>query len=151
MKVSSKEWDVRCPNELRELFPKRSGYYFRVNHEFALKVLHILSSTYQIPSPKLSKLANGSKEYAKYIYQSETVLLRSRTHLKTIFHEFYHHLDNMTDGAYDSDDQEGGATSLAWIFAEKLWAKFTLRTDPPDSWNPQSKSGEATKTKQINF
>lgn len=59
------------------------------------------------------------------LYDTKTVLLYNRNHLKSIFHEFYHHLDNMTDGEYDSDDRENGSSSLAWIFAETLWEKFT--------------------------
>ena len=129
MKVCSGKWDVRCPDKLKTLFPERVGYYYRVNHDTAEQVLKILADAYQIPAPKLAKITNGSKEYAIYMYHTETVLLRSRNHLKSIFHEFYHHLDNMTDGMYNSDDMEGGSTSLAWIFADKLWVKFTNRTD----------------------
>ena len=133
MKVDNGDWDVRCPEELKELFPKRVGYYYRVNHDIAEKVLKILSDTYQIPAPKLAKITNGSKEYAKYVYHSGTIMLRSWNHLKTVFHEFYHHLDNMTNGMYNSDDREGGSTSLSWMFADQLWAKFTLRTNYPKS------------------
>ena len=89
-----------------------------------LKVLKILSDVYEIPAPKLGKIPKGSKENALYEYDTKTVLLFPRNHLKTVFHEFYHHLDNMTDGMYDSDDREGGSSSLAWMFAEKLWEKF---------------------------
>jgi hypothetical protein len=128
MKVSDGKWDVRCPDELNRLFPKRTGYYFRVNHDTAIKVLEILSKTYEIPAPKLGKIPKGSKENALYEYDTKTVLLYPRNHLKTVFHEFYHHLDNMTDGEYDSDDREGGETSFAWIFADKLWDKFRDKT-----------------------
>ena len=105
MKVSDGMWDVRCPEKLRKLFPKRTGYYFRINHDMAHKVLNILSDVYEIPAPKLGKISKGSKENALYEYDTKTVLLYPRNHLKTIFHEFYHHLDNMTDGVYDSDDR----------------------------------------------
>lgn len=124
MKVSDRNWDVRCPKELGLLFPKRTGYYFRVDQNIAHKVLNILSDVYEIPAPKLDKIPKGSKENALYDYETKTVLLYPRNHLRTIFHEFYHHLDNMTGGMYDSDDREGGSSSLAWIFAEKLWEKF---------------------------
>jgi hypothetical protein len=59
-----------------------------------------------------------------YDYETRTVLLQHRNHIKSVFHEFYHHLDNMTGGKYDSNDRQGGSTSLAWIFAEKLWQEF---------------------------
>ena len=125
MKVSNGKWDVRCPDKLRRLFQKRTGYYYKVDHETAKKVLSILSDAYQIPAPKLGKIPRGSMECAMYDYDTKTVLLYSRNHLKSIFHEFYHHLDNMTDGEYDSSDRAGGSLSLAWIFADKLWVKFT--------------------------
>jgi hypothetical protein len=128
MKVSDGRWDVRCPEELGKLFPNRTGYYFRVDHDTAKRVLTILSKDYEIPAPKLGKIPKGNSEHALYEYNTKTVLLYPRNHLKTIFHEFYHHLDNMTDGMYDSDDREGGSTSFAWMFADKLWKKFAERT-----------------------
>ena len=128
MKVNSREWDVRCPDKLRKLFPKRTGYYYRVSHETVEKVLRILSEAYKVPAPKLGRIPKGSVEYAMYDLETKTILLYGRNHLKSIFHEFYHHLDNMTDGEYDSSDRTGGSSSLAWIYADKLWAEFTNTT-----------------------
>ena len=126
MKVANGEWDVRCPDELKRLFTRRRiGYYYKVGHETARKVLRILSDAYKIPVPRIGKIPKGSMEYAMYDYDTRTVLLYGRNHLKSVFHEFYHHLDNMTDGEYDSSDRTGGSSSLAWIFADKLWAEFT--------------------------
>ena len=130
MRVSDGTWDVRCPKKLGLLFPKRSGYYFRVDHDTARKVLRVLSEAYQIPAPALGCLHGGGSERAAYEYDSRTVLLCARNHLRSVFHEFYHHLDNMTGGMYDSDDRQGGATSLAWMFAEKLWDKFAEQRVP---------------------
>lgn len=73
MKNNTK-WDIRCPKELCNMFPIRSGYYYKV--------------------------------------------------IKTIFHEFYHHLDNMTDGLYNSSDENGENTSLSWQFSDLLWEEF---------------------------
>ena len=128
MKVDSGQWDVRCPDKLRKLFPKRTGYYYKVKHRTAEKVLKILSDAYKIPAPGLGKIPKESAEYAMYDYETKTVLLYTWNHLKSIFHEFYHHLDNMTDGEYDSSDRTGGSSSLAWIFADKLWAEFTNKS-----------------------
>jgi hypothetical protein len=125
MKACDGTWDVRCPEKLRGLFPKRTGYYFRVDPRTAGKVLRILSAAYGIPAPQLEIKSKEGGENALYEYDTRTVLLRSRNHLKTVFHEFYHHLDNMTDGLYDSDDREGGSTSFAWMFADMLWEKFS--------------------------
>ena len=127
MKADSEEWDVRCPDRLKKLFPKRTGYYYRINPEAAKKVLEVLSEAYCIPAPGLGWMPKDRAEYAMYDYEMRTVLLRSRNHLKSIFHEFYHHLDNVTEGKYDSSDRNGGSTSLAWIFADELWAEFSSK------------------------
>ena len=124
MEVKSGTWDIRCPDELIHLFPIRRGYYFRVDLVKAGQVLKTLSMAYAIPAPRIGRITKGSWEYAAYEYENQKVLLCHRSHLKSVFHEFYHHLDNMTDGKYDSDDREGGPSSLAWMFAEKLWEKF---------------------------
>lgn len=97
-------------------------------YDTAKKVLKILSDVYKIPAPNLGKIRKERKEYAMYDYDTKTVLLYSRNHLKSIYHEFYHHLDNMTNGKYNSDDREGSSSSLAWIFADKLWVKFTNKS-----------------------
>lgn len=131
MKANTGEWDIRCPDKLIKLFLTRTGYYYKVNHDTAKKVLKILSDVYKIPAPNLGKMAKKRKESAMYDYDTKTVLLYSRNHLKSIFHEFYHHLDNITDEKYNSDDREGGSTSLAWKFADKLWEKFTNNSVSP--------------------
>ncbi len=130
MRVSDRTWDVRCPKKLTVLFPKRSGYYFRVNHDTARKVLAILSEAYDIPGPSLGRLPAHGSERGAYEYETATVLLVPRNHLRTVFHEFYHHLDNMTDGMYDSNDRGGGPSSLAGMFAERLWKKFAAQRVP---------------------
>jgi hypothetical protein len=131
MRISDGTWDVRCPEKLKSLFPRRTGYYFRVNTGTAGQVLRILSEAYQIPAPRLETKPKEGGENALYEYETRTVLLRPRNHLKTVFHEFYHHLDNMTDGVYDSDDREGGSASFAWMFADRLWEKFAGKS--PDA------------------
>ena len=129
MKTSDEKWDIRCPDKLHNLFPTRRGYYYRVNHATAGKVLEILSDAYSIPSPKIENMPKSTKEYAAYDYDRKVIQLKNRNHLKSIFHEFYHHLDNMTDGMYNSDDRDGGSSSLAWLFAEELWKKFAKNID----------------------
>ncbi len=133
MKVSTGEWDVRCPGSLKKLFPKRKGFYYRINRDTAGKVLEILSAAYEIPAPDVDKIPKGRREYAMYDYETRTVLLYHRNHIKSVFHEFYHHLDNVTGGEYDSDDRNNDSTSLAWIFADKLWAKFRSKEEIPGS------------------
>ena len=86
MKVSDGTWDVRCPKTLGRLFPHRAGYYFRVDHATAQRVLNILSRAYRIPAPALGRLPKVEREHARSEYELDTVLLRPRNHLKTVFH-----------------------------------------------------------------
>jgi len=90
----------------------------------ANRILSILTKAYKVLPPAIDMMPRGSRQIAMYDYETKTIFIRPRTHLKSLFHEFYHHLDNMTGGTYDSDDRAGGASSLAWIFAEKLWEEF---------------------------
>lgn len=125
MNITNQKWDIKCPGQLKKLFPRKTGYYYKVGHDMAKMVLSILADAYNIPAPSIGKIPPGSNNYAMYDYETKTILLYPRNHLKSIFHEFYHHLDNMTGGKYNSDDRTGGTSSLAWTFAEKLWEKFT--------------------------
>ena len=123
----TKKWDVRCPKKLKEMFPKeeRRGYYYKVDNHTALKIVKILSKEYGIKPPKIAKIERNTGANAMYYYEAKTILLYSRNHMKSVFHEFYHHLDNMTNRKYNSDDRNGGETSLAWQFADLMWEKFT--------------------------
>jgi len=55
------------------------------------------------------------------------VLLYARNHLKSVWHEFYHHLDYQTKGKYNSSDRRGGESSLAWQFADRMWEEFRIK------------------------
>jgi len=119
-----KTWDIRCPEKLKELFPLRYGFYYKINMEQALQVVTILSTAYHISIPNIGRIPKYLKCNAAYDSKSKTILMYNRNHLKSIFHEFYHHLDNETNGKYNSDDNRGGETSNSWIFADKLWEQF---------------------------
>ena len=124
------KWDVRCPAALKRLFSVRTGYYYKVDHSIAREVLRILSAAYKVNPPVLKRMVKGTGANAMYFPREKAVALFSRNHLKSVFHEFYHHLDEMTDGKYNSNDNQGGSSSYSWIFAEKLWQKFTDKDDP---------------------
>ena len=117
------KWDIRCSQELIDLFPNRKGYYFRVDKDQAIEICRILSRDYGIDPPNISVT---SPEYrnAEYEDETETIGMRPRNHIRSIFHEFYHHLDNMTKNKYDSSDDY----SYAWKFAKRLWILFATKT-----------------------
>jgi len=116
----TKTWDVRCPEALAKLFPVRKGYYYKVTRDQAREIVKVLSDAYDVTPPKISdrqpKDCNGC-----YWLRERTIDVHGRGHMKTVFHEFYHHLDHVT-GLYDSSDRK----QLAWQFADHMFNKFRV-------------------------
>ena len=52
MKVSDGTWDVRCPENAWKALSHRAGYYFRVDHATAQRVLNILSAGISHPGAR---------------------------------------------------------------------------------------------------
>jgi hypothetical protein len=50
------------------------------------------------------------------------IRIHPRGHIKTTIHEWYHHLDWMTNGQYNSSD----AKQYAWDFAERMFDVFRV-------------------------
>jgi len=105
-------WDIKCPQEMCNLFPNRRGYYYKVNNSQAQLILDILSKKYGIEAPIVIPIRKSINANAAY-RPPNRVYLYSRNHLKSVWHEFYHHLDFHTAGKYNSDDRGGGRNSLA--------------------------------------
>lgn len=120
----TKEWDVRCPRKLTRMFPRaeRRGYYYKVNRRQAQKICRALSKIYGVSVPAVSPDPPPSGWNGAY--RSGTVWVHARAHLKSVFHEWYHHLDFATRGRYNSDDRQSGPSSLAWQFADRLFDVF---------------------------
>lgn len=134
MLKASKTWDVRCPMALARMFPVRRGYYYKVDRMQARKIVSILSRAYNVTVPTIleetPKGCNGWYQVARprntathrvlttFVYGK--IAVHARGHMKTVFHEWYHHLDAATGGKYDSDDRK----QLAWEFADRLFDKL---------------------------
>jgi len=116
----TKTWDVRCPQGLARMFPraKRKGYYYKVDREQAQEICRLLSKEYGVPVPKVQPETpvdcNGAALPGK-------VWMHGRAHMKTVFHEWYHTLEWYTKGKYNSHDRQGGPSSLAWQFADRMF------------------------------
>jgi len=121
------KWDIRCPQSLANLFPDRTGYYYKIDKKTAVKVCIILSQEYKIPSPNITVRFHLDGVYASYSDELRTIFMFPRNHIKSIFHEFYHHLDKMTNGKYNSEDRSSGTTSLSWQFADRLFTEFRMK------------------------
>jgi hypothetical protein len=129
---ATKTWDVRCPQALADLFPVRKGYYYKIDREQATAVVKILSATYGIKTPLIlnEKPRDGNNGECYFmggrngVARYSVLRIHGRGHIKTTFHEWYHHLDWMTNGKYNSNDRQGGPSSLAWQFADRLFDVF---------------------------
>lgn len=121
---ATKAWDVRCPKALARMFPVRRGYYYKVDREQARKIVKILSRAYEIPVPEiLEETPRGCNGWYEGQWHPDgkqhwsRIAIHARGHMKTVFHEWYHHLDSVTRGKYNSDDRK----QLAWQFADRLF------------------------------
>ena len=116
------KWDVRVPKSIKKLFPDRSKpYYWMVNRDKALAVVRIMAKAYKIHMPKV--IVN-TKLDCNALYHKDKIHMHTRNHIKSIMHEFYHHLDRCTHGLYNSSDNKGGKSSLSWKFADLWWVEF---------------------------
>lgn len=122
--LRNKQWDVRCPKALTRMFPRamRRGYYYKVDRRQAQRICALLSKAYGVSTPVVQ--ANGPPTGWNGAYQDGRVWVHARAHLKSVFHEWYHHLDDATHGRFNSDDRNGGDSSLAWQFADRLFDVF---------------------------
>jgi hypothetical protein len=124
MRRGTKAWDIRCPRALTNLFPERTGYYYKITRAQATRVVRILSRAYGVRAPEISDESPSAGNNADCTYLPRgmsRIRIHARGHMKSTFHEFYHHLDHATGGMYNSSDRQGGDTSLAWQFADKLF------------------------------
>lgn len=140
---ATKQWDVRCPQALSNLFPVRSGYYYKVDRTQAQATCNALSAAYGIKPPRVrSTSPTGGNRGVCYMYPNghSEIEVHARGHIKSTFHEWYHHLDNATRGKYNSDDRQGGPASLAWQFADRLFEVFR---------NQRSTSSRTTNMKTV--
>ncbi len=133
-------WDLRLPRALLHLFPERRGYWFKVNRDTAQFICWALSRAYRVSMPVVDdvtpKGANGW-----YHPRTHTISVHARAHVKTVFHEWYHHLDEVTGGRYDSSDwpdhrlsrrsERTTPVSLAWQYAERMFDLLREEFTPP--------------------
>jgi len=129
---ATKEWDIRCPRALVEMFPVRRGYYYKVDRDQARKIVEILNKAYGVTAKAVispDKPENGNNGTCHYRVGYSLIDVHARGHMKTVFHEWYHHLEHATRGVYNSSDRKGGPSSLAWQFADRLFDK--LRSKKP--------------------
>jgi hypothetical protein len=82
-------------------------------------MVRILAKAYGILPPKIMPV--GPERGCNGQYSEGQIWVHARAHMKSVFHEFYHHLDDETRGKYRSDDRNGGSSSLAWQFADLMF------------------------------
>ncbi len=117
---ATRTWDIRCPDQLKNLLSPRKGYWFKVNREKAQLICDILSTAYGIKPCTVMPDAPDGGYYGTY--SNNKIWVHGRAHVKSVFHEWYHHLDKCTKGKYDSNDHSGGPSSYGWQFGDRMFA-----------------------------
>lgn len=139
----TKTWDIRCPGSLFALKKKlgemnrRSSYRWHVDALIAKQICDILARAYRVKSCKVKpgrgRLFKGLEvAYSAPIRTGDRptmFVVKKKPHMKAVFHEFYHHLDWVTDHAYDSTNGKG-APDYGAQFAERLWNVLTAEYRP---------------------
>jgi hypothetical protein len=137
-------WDIRIHPSIihwrAECLRLRIPYYWKLNVDEAQDLCDLLASSYGIHPPVVfafNKHPAGPRVNAAgelrgcYLPYNNVILIHARAHVKTVVHEFYHHLDHVTNGMYDSDDHPDGSrghttsVSFGWQFADRFWAALT--------------------------
>ena len=131
-------WDIRMPKELKEYYnslktiglQNKNTYFYKLNIEQAAIVVSLLSDIYNIPAPKLvvdiKYLKNcNALSVTKYGLNTSTIYMYPKNHIKTLFHEFYHHLDDRTSKINRTYVSYGGRDDMyhqfSFDFADKLY------------------------------
>jgi hypothetical protein len=122
---TTKTWDIRCPDQLKRLLLPRKGYWFKVDRAKAQLICDILSATYGIQKVRVMPDKPSEGNYGEYRGDrggsNGQIWLHGRAHVKSVFHEWYHHLDRCTKGTYDSNDHSGGPSSYGWQFGDRMF------------------------------
>jgi hypothetical protein len=114
MRRDTHKWDVRVSRELAlyylNLKKMGNNYFYKLDLAQATEVIRLMSESYNIPPP------GDIKVDIKYLKKNNavgmcfqegrgTIYMFHRSHIVTILHEFYHHLEFRT-GAFDSSDHK---------------------------------------------
>lgn len=142
-------WDIRVNPAIihwrNECVRLKIPYYWKVNKAEAKDLCDLLAESYNVQPPQVKNFHDdslGKRSLAVpgargglngcYFPSQKTMYVHGRAHIKTVVHEFYHHLDTVTEGQYDSDDHPDGSrgktssVSLAWQFADRFWRALVL-------------------------
>jgi hypothetical protein len=123
---ANQTWDIRCPDDLKTLLSPRKGYWFKVDRVKAQQICDLLCVAYGIQQVQVMPDKPEAPYYGQYRGdrggKNAQIWLHGRAHIKSVFHEWYHHLDRCTKGKYDSNDHNGGESSYGWQFGDRMFA-----------------------------
>lgn len=129
-------WDIRCPGSLFKLRDSlKANTNYKVDAAIAKQIIELLARAYHVKrcqvkagSARKNKLFKGLDcVYTAPVRAGDrpTLFVR-RAHVRSVFHEFYHHLEYITDGRYNSSDRLGHAQE----YAQRMWNVLTAEYHP---------------------
>ena len=129
MLVKTREWDIRITTQMIDFYKKikeEGAYFYKLNILNSRKIIELLCDAYEISYPESIRVnvyfLRKNNCNACYFNNTSEIYLYPRTHILTPIHEFYHHLEIMSGGKYDSSDDKNYAS----VFSHKLYDE--LRT-----------------------
>jgi hypothetical protein len=121
------KWDIRATPELMTFYNSlkpRGPYFYKLGLEDVKTCVSILANAYGVICPKVVVNNSGVRRMrarAFYNKPSHTINMCTRNHIKTIFHEFYHHLEEVTNGIYRSGTAKASEHKYSHQFADILY------------------------------
>jgi len=121
------KWDIRVSQELMTFYNSlkpRGPYFYKLKLADAEQCVSILANSYGVSCPKVVVNNSGVKRIrarAFYNKPSKTINMCTMNHIKTIFHEFYHHLEEVTNGIYRSGTAKASEHKYSHEFADIIY------------------------------
>lgn len=139
MQISTRSWDIRISKAFIHWYQKlkdnrTNNYFYKLNISQSRELVGILARTYGVVPPTVDinvKCLKKNNAVGMYWYletpphPAKMIYLYPRSHIKTVIHEFYHHLENVTR-KYNSSDE----LKYAHMYADKMYDKLRRYIKP---------------------
>jgi len=130
MRVDTGKFELLVTPELVEFYHRiretrlTNHHFFRLTIEQAQELARLMCAAYSITilpnvisEPKAQRAKKCRGFCALHNETDSTIVISPRSHIKTVLHEIYHHIDWMSKGKYNSSD----GMRYAHIFADLMY------------------------------